>query len=146
MPVVIEGVTLALALQGQPILEKVYSPGFVPPDRSFSEKCGLFADRLEIVRDLAGTVVTETRGQIDAFQLPALLAKAASEELSSEDNNLCDAPATTITGHLPESPDGTQVLLFSSGGCGTPRQTRKGGAAWLLTRLIDSLCPTEGPR
>jgi hypothetical protein len=138
--------TLALALNAGPILEKVYYPGFTHPDYRFSKTCRLYPDRLEVIQNLAGSMVTETRGQIDASQLAPLLSNAVIEAINNEDNNLCDGPRTTIKGRSPDASGDASFLLFTSGGCGSPRQTRSGGAAWLLIQLIDSWCPTDdGP-
>jgi len=121
-----------------PILVKSNSPGYVLPDFSFSEKCSLYADRVEIEYRMSESTVTEVRNLKGAKSLEVLVTRAASDKLRYEENLLCDGPTTEVFGFSRNA--STKVVLYSTGGCGTPKAIREGGAAYQLMRLVENYC------
>ena len=70
--------------------------------------------------------------------LRTLVAGASNGHLYSSDNHMCDGPSTTIKGYLEDS---TSVILYETGGCGTPRSIRHGGEAFVLMNIVQTFCP-----
>ncbi|NBV50786.1 hypothetical protein EBR78_06165 [bacterium] len=121
-----------------PILVKSNSPGYVLPDFSFGEKCSLYADRVEIEYRMSESIVKEVRSLKGAKSLELLVSRAATDKLRYEDNLLCDGPSTEVVGYSRNTTN--KVVVYSTGGCGTPKAIREGGAAYQLMRLIENYC------
>lgn len=121
-----------------PILVKINTPGYVLPDFSFSEKCSLYADRVEIEYRMVESTVKEVRNLKGAKSLELLVTRAATDKLRNEDNLLCDGPTTEVFGYPRNTSN--KVIVYSTGGCGTPKAIREGGAAYQLMRLIENYC------
>lgn len=121
-----------------PILVKSNSPGYVLPDFSFAEKCSLYADRVEIEYRMSDSIVKEVRSLKGAKSLELLVTRAATDKLRYEDNLLCDGPTTEVFGYSRNTPN--KVVVYSTGGCGTPKAIREGGAAYQLMRFIENYC------
>jgi hypothetical protein len=123
-----------------PWIRKSSGGGLVPPQYSQWETCAMYSDRVEITRNWGELSTKETIAIQLNGSVSKLVEEASTESLSSTPNGLCDAPATTIeafnTGSTKEP-----VLLYFTGGCGSPGKQREGSAAWALQGLIDSYCP-----
>ncbi len=121
------------------IVTKTNHPGHVSPDYGRSEICQVTTDRVIITTRYGlsanGVTTTEIRNSKVTGNLQKLLADAASETVMEKDNSMCDGPSTSIV-----ATSGT--LLFSSGGCGTPRKERTGVASGHLRAMIDAHCPS----
>lgn len=118
------------------LVTKINHPGYVMPDYAIVEKCEIFQDSVVISRALGGNkpvVTVEKRNVKVNGDIKALIQAADKAKLEQKDNGLCDGPATGITAG--------SVVLYSTGGCGSPRQERNGSAAFLLRNLIDGYCP-----
>jgi hypothetical protein len=141
--------TLATAAFGQPVsplIVKSSGGGLISGDWATSESCTVYADKVEISRhfgygDGAFTTTEQRAFQIDG-DIAGAIADAAAASLEATDNFLCDGPSTSVAANKIAA-DGTveQVLLFATGGCGSPRQLRSGGAAYRLKALVDAFCP-----
>lgn len=121
-----------------PIVVKINAPGYVLPEYSFSETCSLYMDRVEIEYRMADSTVKEVRNLKGGKSLESLVSRAAADKLRYEDNLLCDAPTTEVYGHVRNQSQ--KITLYSTGGCGTQKVIREGGAAFQLMRLMESYC------
>jgi hypothetical protein len=131
---------MALAL-----VTKMSSSGYVMADWARSERCDVFADKVVTTRSFGAseedgrfTVMDVRRIQITAG-IDKVLARAAAEDETSTPNNLCDAPSSSITAAQGQ---GT-FTLFDTGGCGSPRIERKGGASGMLIELANRYCAKD---
>src|SRR5262249_45530934 len=117
------------------LITKTNFPGFTPAFAIRTENCELFADRVVITRQFGlEHGIRETR-QIELFaSIDKLIAEAAAESVVSTPNFLCDGPGTVVSAG--------DVLLYSTGGCGTPSNERAGHASAVLRDMIDAYCPT----
>jgi hypothetical protein len=131
------GVTAAIA-SPTALITKSNHPGFVHPDFARGEKCEVFQDSVVITHEYGygpgAVVTTEKRDFKLTGDITALIKKAASEVLEEKENGLCDGPSTFISAQ-------GDVELFETGGCGSPRRERQGGAAYLLRDIVDQFCP-----
>jgi len=120
------------------LVTKSNHTGFTAPEWSRFEQCEVFKDRATITKRMGSgegqIVVSETRKLKIDGKLAALVAKVATEEITEKENMLCDGPATVIV-----SGDN---ILFTTGGCGSPRKERQGNASRMLRELVDAYCPT----
>lgn len=137
--------TTALARYNGPIIEKSSGGGFTPPEWSQFETCQIFQNKVVITKSFAGgELVTKEVRSLSVSGTGSLLgvvAKASLEALESRENGLCDAPTTQITASLIAPNDTIEkVVLFSSGGCGTPRLERNGAYASALKEVVNSYC------
>lgn len=103
-------------------------------DFYFGETCRLYQDRVEVEYRLAGQVINEVRKISGASLIEKLISQAEQENITENPNMICDGPSTTVIGL-------EKVLLYSTGGCGTPKQIREGGAAFTLMTLVGKYCP-----
>lgn len=122
-----------------PLVEKSSGSGFVPPQWRRSERCRLFANRVEIERSFGDAVVSEVR-TLQTKNLPALLKAAALENVEETPNLMCDGPSTYVSFAGMAGAD--RGVLYSTGGCGSPTQRRVGPASLGLVGIIDAYCPT----
>lgn len=129
-----------------PLVVKTNGSGYVSPEYWQSEKCEVFLDKVVITKQFGideGFMATETRQLTLTDSIRTTITKAAAAQLTSKDNGLCDAPSTSVVAYKADaSGNAKAVELFSTGGCGSPRLERQGGAAWALRKLVDSYCPT----
>ena len=123
-----------------PLLIKSNAPGYVPEDYWFEETCKLYKDRVDIEYRLSGQILKESRKISGTSVIPKLLQRAQQEKLSETPNLICDAPSTSIYGIAKTSAAETKIQLYETGGCGSPKRVRLGGAAFLLTTLIGKYC------
>ena len=135
----------AFARFNGPILVKTSGGGFTPPEWSMNETCEVFATKVVITRTYGqGELVAKEVRPLSltgTSGLAGLAAKAAVETLDQQENNLCDAPGTSIyINQIQPNDTVNQVTLFSSGGCGSPRLQRNGGYAAALRDLVSQYC------
>lgn len=131
---------MALAL-----VTKVSGSGYVMADWVRSERCEVFADKVVTTRTFGGseedggfTVKDVRRIQITAG-INRILERAAAEAETSTPNNLCDAPSSSITAAAEQG----SFTLFNTGGCGSPRIERNGGASGMLIELANRYCSRD---
>lgn len=118
------------------LVTKINHPGYVMPDHAIVEKCEIFQDSVVISRAFGGNdpvVTVEKRDVKGSGNIKALIQAADKAKLEQKDNGLCDGPATGVKAG--------SVVLYSTGGCGSPRLERSGGASFLLRSMIDTYCP-----
>lgn len=126
----------------QALITKTNSPGFTLPEYTRFESCEVFMNKVVITQrfgfpEQLGFSKREVRPIALDAAVRNVIDVARSEQLIKNDNFLCDAPSTSVqfTGN-PES-----LVLFSSGGCGSPRLDRQGPASQMLKELVDQYCP-----
>lgn len=123
-----------------PLLVKSNFPGYVPEDYWFEETCKLFKDKVDIEYRVSGQIIRESRRISGTSMIQKLLKKAQQETLSESPNMICDGPSTSIYGLEKISSGERKILLYETGGCGSPKQVREGGAAFILSTLIGKYC------
>jgi hypothetical protein len=122
----------------QPLIVKSNGSGFVSADWNRSETCEIYSNRVVITRNFGlDNAIVETRAIELVGDIAAVIVKAAAEPLTETDNFLCDGPSSFIFAGAP----GSEVTLFSTGGCGSPEQVRNGGASQILTDMVLTYCP-----
>lgn len=137
----------ALASYNGPLVVKSSYPGFVPPEWVRTETCEVYRNKVVVKHgygasnDLSAQV-TETRPLTIDGNLFGIIAQAAAAELKETPNGLCDGPGTGVVAKQINPNDSvSDVVLFSTGGCGSPRKERQGSAARMLRDLVDQYCP-----
>jgi len=132
---------LAVA-QDLALVTKTNNTGFVMPEYARTEICEVFRNKVVITKKFG--IFSEnsfTSKEVRRINLsPSIkntLQVAATEPLLESGNFLCDAPSTSIASNVA----GEKIILFSSGGCGSPRLERQGGAAQMLKDLVAAYCP-----
>jgi hypothetical protein len=132
--------THAYAYAEAPIIQKTNNSGYSYP--FVTETCSLTSGSVTIVRryffDEQTLSSTEIRPVNVSGDLAAVIALAAEETLTTEPNNMCDGPSSLVKAAAPEH----DVILYRTGGCGSERMERQGGATSTLRGLIDAYCPT----
>lgn len=125
---------LTLALM-TPLLIKVNHTGFVPPAWARSEKCEVFETEILLTRTYAKKSIHYQFPYQDDGAIEELIEHARHEKIVFQDNNLCDGPATVIKA-------GEDLLLYATGGCGSPKKTRQGPYSSALRDIASTFCPT----
>lgn len=125
------------------LVTQVSASGYVMPDWRRAERCEIFLDKVVIARTLGGeeadggfTVVEEHAITISTG-IHKIIERAATEPAASTPNGICDGPSKEITAGAALSP----LTLFATGGCGSPRIERQGGASSMLLELVRRFCP-----
>lgn len=131
---------MALAL-----VTKVSGSGFVMMDWVRSERCEVFVDKVVTTRSFGGSdedgrfTVRDVREIHITAGINRILERAAAEAETSTPNNLCDAPSSSITAATEQG----SFTLFDTGGCGSPRIERSGGASGMLIELANRYCAKD---
>lgn len=132
-----------LAFSGpQALITKSNGTGFTLPEYTRYETCEVFRNQVVITQRFGfAEELGFTKREVRRISLEGAIEKvietAAQEELQKKDNFLCDAPSTSVSFRGTPEP----LVLFSSGGCGSPRLERQGPASLMLRELIDQYCP-----
>lgn len=139
---VLLGFASSSILQAQALVEKTNASGFTMPEFVRSETCSVYPNYVKITNRYGGFsdqsfTTTEIVKVRISEGIENVLRTATEAKLSETDNYLCDAPSTSITANY----GGQEYLLFTSGGCGSNRKQREGGAAQMLRDLVDRYCP-----
>lgn len=122
-----------------PLVIKESHSGHVAPAYVRMEKCELYLDKVDITRSF-GTgddrvTLTEKRPVSLSREAMLSVSLAKLEAVAETDNRLCDGPSTSI--HFYDG-----QVLFSTGGCGSPRKEREGPYSQRLRAILDTYCPT----
>lgn len=131
----------ALAV-ASPLIVKSSGGGFVHPEFGGNVRCELYNNKVVITNQYgfqgpSAFSAKEVRSIALSRPLQPIIDLAKTEAIEEKPNNLCDGPSTSVVA----SPDQDQVLLFTTGGCGSPRKERTGRASSKLRALIDIYCP-----
>lgn len=123
---------------GAALITKSSGGGFVMPEYGRTSHCEVFQDKVLISNKFGyGTTtsfdVVEERKITLSKDLKKVIEIAKTEQLVEKVNMLCDAPTTSIVAG--------DLLLFTSGGCGSPRKERTGFASSKLVELVNLYCP-----
>jgi len=132
----------AFAADSKPLITKSSGGGFMMPEYAGFERCEVYADRVELTGGYGFSVPTalqtqETRQFKITGDIALVIKKATEEQVTEKPNSLCDGPSTGIYAHL----DGQEVLLYSTGGCGSPEKSRNGGNSNKLKQIVNQFCP-----
>lgn len=135
--------SLSASASSEVLVTKLNNPGYTTLDRHQTQRCLLFSDRVEIMREFgtnglgqATVTMTEVRRVETTGELARLVANATAESIQTKPNNVCDDASTeTFMGQDRDN------VLDSSGGCGTPTKFRKGPASRILLAMINAYCP-----
>lgn len=122
-----------------PLLVKTHYPGFVLPENAIQKTCSVYLKQT-IIDTAYGFDSLKTKQLIRHFigySIYDFLEQSQDEKIIEEPNFLCDAASSTIMAYDQNEP----VLLFNTGGCGTPRQERTGPVSTLLINLVNQICP-----
>ena len=126
---------LTLALVA-PLLIKVSNTGFVPPEWARSEKCEVGESQIILTRTYSfKSIQYQFPYETEENTIEDMIEKARHERLVIQDNHLCDGPSTVI-----KAVD--DLLLYSTGGCGSPKKIRQGPYSLALRDIASTFCPT----
>lgn len=133
------------AFAADPLVVKSNYPGYVHPAWLRTETCEIFADRVVITRrfgalDDGSFTTSESRAVTVSDGIEQVIANAAGETLGETPNGLCDGPSTQVSARRAGE-RGEELVLFNTGGCGSPRQERDGVFTKMLRDLVDVYCP-----
>jgi hypothetical protein len=139
------GLCLASAAGADPLIVKSNFSGYTPAELVRTERCEVHADKVRIVSDFGAAEelsfqLTEDTPITLSAGIANVLRAAGNETLESTPDYVCDAPSTIVEA-FPGGANGP-LVLFTSGGCGTARQLRKGAATQMLLDLVNKFCPT----
>lgn len=124
------------------IVSKTSGGGMRSPEQAGYERCDLYRDSVVITHQLGmaaptAVQVTESRRLAIKGDLLQLVERAKEERVEEKPNFLCDGPSTSV---IANPNQGEGVTLFSTGGCGGPRQERVGVNSAKLRNIIDLYC------
>jgi len=134
----------ASGTESSPLLSKSNQPGFVRGEDVRSELCDLYSNKLVITRRYGAeaaesfTSIEERAISVDDG-IKSAIERALAETLKESPNGLCDGPSTDVIARKLNPV--TEVVLFDTGGCGSPGKERMGPASRMLRDLIDQFCP-----
>lgn len=131
---------LHAAAVAKPLVTKSNSSGFTMEEWSRQETCEVYMNKVVIMKRYGGSkgfTLTETRAITLSSGIQNAVKLAAAEKLEEKDNGLCDGPSTVIYTGERESAQ----ILFSTGGCGSPRRNRSGPFSEALRNLASTYCP-----
>ncbi len=123
-------------VEEKPLISKSSGSGFVPPEYQRSETCNVYTDRVVIAKTYGKLQTSETR-ELKITDIQQILKNAADEKVTETANGLCDGPVTQVNAFL----GGNAVVLYTTGGCGSPKKHRNGPHAAMLMELVGSFCP-----
>jgi hypothetical protein len=132
---------LALSVMA-PFLLKVSGTGFVHPDWARSEKCEVFNDHVLMTRSYARESLQYIFPYRSENAVLDLIGKAMEEEVEQEPNYMCDGPATYIKATVQKDGVDQDLVLYSTGGCGSPKIMRQGPNTSALIDIESTFCPT----
>lgn len=125
----------------RPLVVKSSGPGFTFAEAVRSETCTVYRNRVIIEKQFGGGENRFETTQIVLHSvsdgIDSVIKKSAAEHLEVGSNYICDLPSTSIYSFQGKS----QVTLFRSGGCGSPREEREGVFSKMLVDLVDQFCP-----
>lgn len=126
----------------KPLITKTNATGFTSVEYTRHETCAVYLHQVVITQRFGyseelGFTKSEVRPITLDSSIQRVIATAAQEELLKNDNLLCDGPSTTMQSFAGGEP----IVLFATGGCGSPRLDRQGPAALMLKELVDQYCP-----
>jgi len=124
------------------IITKHSGGGFMMPDHAGFERCEVFADKVVITHQYGmqsptALALVEERKVSLTGDYYLVIEEAKKEPVTEKENMLCDGPSSDI--RAGGEADG--VLLFTTGGCGSPRKERQGVNANKLRGIVDIYCP-----
>lgn len=137
----------SFALSMAPVVTKVNASGYTMAEYARYERCEVYMDKVVIHRTFGasediGFTLTETTPITLSPSVLNIVDKADKEELEETPNNLCDGPGSVISAARVLPNDAVKrVVIFSTGGCGSPSQVRQGPAARMLSDLVATYCP-----
>src|SRR3954463_4173725 len=125
----------------EPFLTKSSGSGFGPAAYGRSEKCEFYASSVTVTRQYgsgeASIKEVQTLPLVELTGLEQVIAKALAEPVEDSPNGLCDGPTNGNSGGA----DGPTQLIFTTGGCGSPRKERMGPYSAILRELAAKYCP-----
>ena len=129
----------------RPIISQNSHSGYTPEEWSFSESCNVYADRVEIIKTFGlGALVSKEVRKLEvggSDGLANIAKKAAEEATETEENGRCDGPSTVIQGSIVLPRNRIQdFTIYSTGGCGQPKETRVGPYSYMLSDLVHGFC------
>ena len=134
--------TSIFAIQNGPVASKINSSGYTPPDMARSERCDLFEDRIEVIRSFGqGMILKEVHPFKRQGSLIDLVNLVNLEKEETFDNYLCDAPSTTMVAYQKTSEGVKKLMLYTTGGCGSPAIRRQGTASERIQDILAIYCP-----
>lgn len=125
---------LTLALM-TPLLIKINNTGFVPPQWARSEKCEVFETEVLLTRTYSHKKVSYQFPYEGEDDIREMIELARAERIVLQDNHLCDGPATVIKA-------ADDLLIYATGGCGSPKKIRQGPYSSALRDIASTFCPT----
>lgn len=132
----------AIAAPAKPLIVKSSGGGFVIPEFAGFEKCEIYQNRV-VITHVFGTggptaaKLVEERKITLTGDFAKIIEVAKSEKVETKPNSLCDGPSTGISANPAL---GESILLYSTGGCGSPRKSREGLASNKLRAIADLYC------
>ncbi|SMF63155.1 hypothetical protein [Pseudobacteriovorax antillogorgiicola] len=141
-PLLLGALSLNSVAVGQALITKSNDSGYTLPEYVRNETCSVFTNRVVITKRYGGfndkSFVTREVKRLNVSEgIRNILSLSQEEMLNKKPNLLCDAPTTRIS----MSVNGSDQILFASGGCGSPRLERTGPATQMLVDLVNTYCP-----
>lgn len=130
---------IAIAVEPpKPLITKSSGGGYMMAEVAGGETCNIYQNQVQIIHRLGmhvptALVVNETRAASVSGNIELVIANAANEKVEQKPNMMCDGPSTTITAG--------DLLLYSTGGCGSPKQERMGVNSSKLREIAGYYCP-----
>lgn len=133
----------AVAAPQKPLISKSSGGGFMAPEYAGHERCEVYSDKVVITHEMGmvqatALKLTEERKINLSGDVKLVIEKAREEKVEEKDNFLCDGPSTSIVANVGNEETG--VLLYSTGGCGSPRKERTGVYSSKLRQIADLYC------
>lgn len=136
-------VSLSALADRQAYITKSSFTGFGPIEWARSERCEVFDTEVILTRNYGKTTVNYQFPFSSDDSLNELIELARHERLKLEDNYMCDGPSTVIRARfVMEGAEAEEIILYSTGGCGSPKKVRQGPYSSALMDIASTFCPT----
>lgn len=134
---------VAIAAPSKPLITKSSGGGFTAPEHAGYERCEVFANKVVITHQMGmhtptALQLTEERKVNLTGDVKLVIEKAREERVEEKPNFLCDGPSTGVVANQGNKEE--DVLLFSTGGCGSSRKERSGVFSSKLRQIADLYC------
>lgn len=125
-----------------PFLIKSSGSGFVHPNWARSEKCEVFDSHILMTRTYARESLEYIFPYKTESSIEEMIENALQEKVVQEPNYLCDGPSTFVKAQFQKDGVERDLVLYSTGGCGSPKITRQGPFSSALIDIASTFCPT----
>jgi hypothetical protein len=131
--------SFAFGANPTPLFTKSAFSGYTPAEWVRTEKCEVYSNQVVLTKTFGNGPgsfdLKEVRQITLSSGVQTAIKNAIAEKVSETPNGMCDGPSMEIVLSSGE-------VLFSTGGCGSPKKQREGAYTNSLISIANTYCPT----